>query len=63
MALTSFPRSGNTATRKYVEQILCTATGSAALRFKARTTVTVELTSGFVGEYYMDESVWIVKTH
>jgi len=61
VSYTSYPRSGNTFLRKYLENITGLATGSdMVMKF----TLNMQLQfSGFKGEGIVDERTWINKTH
>lgn len=58
----SFPRSGNTFTRKYLESILGVVTGADNHTLMSLFTVGCSL-PGFKGEFTVDNSVWVNKTH
>lgn len=61
ISYTSYPRSGNTFLRKYLENITGVATGSDQLM---KFTLNVALQySGFKGEGIVKDKVWINKTH
>ncbi len=60
--LASFPRSGNTMTRKYMESILGIVTGSDNHTLMSLFTMETSL-SGFKGEFITDNKVWVNKTH
>lgn len=61
ISYTSYPRSGNTFLRKYLENITGIATGSDQLM---KFSLNVELQySGFKGEGIVKERCWINKTH
>jgi hypothetical protein len=58
---TSYPRSGNTFLRKYLENITGLATGSDQLM---KFSLSVELQySGFKGEGIVKDRCWINKSH
>ena len=58
VALTSYPRAGNSLTRSYLEKITGITTGS-----EAKSDLTLQLI-GLIGEgHSADERVWINKTH
>jgi hypothetical protein len=59
--LASYPRSGNTLLRSYLEKITGIYTGSAHDTDLKLNRDLFEL--GMTGEGRMDDSVWIVKTH
>ena len=61
MLLTSYPRSGNTLIRTYLEQLTRVVTGSDC-EIKRRLNKELRI-MGLQGEGYIDESVWIVKSH
>ena len=59
VGFTSYPRSGNSFLRRYIEQITGVTTGS---------TVTIHTSTalqilGFSGETHTDDRVWISKSH
>jgi len=61
ITLVSYPRSGNTMTRGYLEKIMGVPTGSDA-------DVSIELVkqlmdAGLQGEGLFDKKVWVVKSH
>jgi hypothetical protein len=58
----SFPRSGNSFTRKYLESILGVVTGSDNHTLMSLFTMETSL-SGFKGEFIVDNKVWVNKTH
>lgn len=58
----SFPRSGNTMTRKYLESILGICTGSDNHTMMSLFTMETSL-SGFKGEFITDNKVWVNKSH
>jgi hypothetical protein len=61
VSYTSYPRSGNTFLRKYLENITAIATGSDQLM---KFTLNVNLQfSGFKGEGIVKDKIWINKTH
>ena len=55
----TFPRSGNTFLRKYLETITGSPTGS---EMDANVTMPLQM-SGLIGEQVVDDSCWIIKTH
>jgi hypothetical protein len=61
ISYTSYPRSGNTFLRKYLENITGVATGSDQL-MKFTLNVTLQY-SGFKGEGIVKDKCWINKTH
>ena len=61
ISYTSYPRSGNTFLRKYLENITGVATGSDQL-MKFTLNMTLQF-SGFKGEGIVKDSCWINKTH
>lgn len=61
ISYTSYPRSGNTFLRKYLENITGVATGSDQL-MKFTLNVTLQY-SGFKGEGTVKDKCWINKTH
>lgn len=61
VSYTSYPRSGNTFLRKYLENITGIATGSDQL-MKFTLNVTLQY-SGFKGEGIVKDKCWINKTH
>ncbi len=59
--MTSYPRSGNTLLRAYLERIMGLVTGSDVdIKRKLNSTL---LELGLAGEGLADERVWVVKTH
>ncbi len=58
----SFPRCGNTMTRKYLESVLGITTGSDNHTLMSLITVGCSL-PGFKGEFIVDNRTWINKTH
>jgi len=61
ISYTSYPRSGNTFLRKYLENITGIATGSDMfMKFTLNTTLQF---SGFKGEGIVKDNVWSNKTH
>lgn len=59
VAFCSWPRSGNSFLRKYLELLTGIATG-------ADNTLHCEVMSqmqGFKGEYIVDDTIWVAKTH
>jgi hypothetical protein len=54
----SFPRSGNSFLRRFIEQISGLSTGSAWGIHSG----TILQVSGFAGEAYTSDHVWVVKT-
>lgn len=61
VALASYPRSGNSLLRKYLEEITLIITGSDASPDKKLIRDLKE--AGLKGEGKTDSKVWIVKTH
>lgn len=59
--LTSYPRSGNTLIRSYLEKITSVYTGSDCDVKRKLNRDLLEL--GMQGEGRINDSVWIVKTH
>ena len=59
--LCSFPRSGNTLFRSYMEHVTRIITGSDCNRSRKLIRELIDL--GMQGEGIVDERVWIVKTH
>ena len=59
--LTSYPRSGNTLLRGYLEKIMGLASGSDMDISKKLNSKLMDL--GFGGEGLVDKRVWYVKTH
>ena len=59
--LCSFPRSGNTLFRSYMERVTRIITGSDCNRSRKLIRELIEL--GMQGEGIVDDRVWIVKTH
>ena len=59
--MTSYPRSGNTLLRAYLERIMGLVTGSDVDIKRQLNSTLLEL--GMIGEGLVDERVWIVKTH
>jgi hypothetical protein len=55
----SFPRSGNSFLRKYLEQMTGISTGATV----SLHTSTSLLIQGLKGEYIIDDRVWIIKAH
>lgn len=61
LIMTSYPRSGNTLLRAYLERIMGLVTGSDVdIKRKLNSTL---LELGLAGEGLADERVWVVKTH
>ena len=61
IVISSYPRSGNTLTRSYLEQLTRIYTGSDC---QIHRTLNKQLQSaGLCGESEIDNKVWIVKTH
>ena len=61
LLMTSYPRSGNTLLRAYLERTMGLVTGSDVdIKRKLNSTL---LELGLAGEGLADERVWIVKTH
>jgi hypothetical protein len=58
----SFPRSGNTFGRKYLESITGIATGSDNHSLMSLFTMGT-LLPGFKGEFTVDNKVWVNKSH
>jgi hypothetical protein len=58
----SFPRSGNTFCRKYLESILGIVTGSDNHSMMSLFTMGC-LLPGFKGEFTVDNRVWVNKSH
>jgi hypothetical protein len=56
----SYPRSGNTLLRKYLENITGIVTGGDTIYAKLDKEL---VDSGLVGEGIFDERTWIVKSH
>lgn len=61
IAYTSYPRSGNTFLRKYLENITGVATGSDQW-FKMNLNVALQV-AGFKGEGHVTDTCWINKSH
>lgn len=59
--MTSYPRSGNTLLRAYLEKIMGLITGSDCDITKKLNVALMDL--GLAGEGLVDKRVWIVKTH
>ena len=59
--MTSYPRSGNTLLRAYLERIMGLVTGSDVDIKRNLNSALLEL--GMAGEGLVDERVWVVKTH
>ena len=59
VGISSFPRSGNSFLRRFVEQITGIATGST---ISLHTSTTLQM-QGFKGEYHTDRNVWVVRSH
>ena len=59
--LTSYPRSGNTLMRRYLETLTRTFTGSDCDLRRPLNKQLFEM--GLKGEGVLNDSVWIVKTH
>ena len=59
--LTSYPRSGNTLIRSYLEKITNIYTGSDCDISRKLNKDLLEM--GMHGEGKIDDSVWIIKTH
>jgi len=59
IGFTSFPRSGNSFLRRYVEQITGVTTGSATT---IHTSTSLQI-MGLKGESHVGENVWISKSH
>lgn len=61
IGLSTFPRCGNSLTRKYFESITGTATGS---NMSIEATVSLAfMPMGFKAERYYDDHIWMFKTH
>ena len=61
LIMTSYPRSGNTLLRAYLERIMGLVTGSDVdIKRKLNSTL---LELGLAGEGLADDRVWVVKTH
>ena len=58
----SFPRSGNTFTRKYLETITGIVTGSDNHTLMSLLSLECSL-PGFKGELHVGSEVWVNKTH
>ena len=61
VVMTSYPRSGNTLLRAYLEKIMGLVTGSDCDITKKLNLALMDL--GLAGEGLVDKRVWIVKTH
>ena len=61
VVMTSYPRSGNTLLRAYLEKIMGLVTGSDCDITKKLNVALMNL--GLAGEGLVDKRVWIVKTH
>ena len=61
VVLASYPRSGNTLIRKYLEDITGIPTGSDFDQAFKRPHNLIDM--GLKGEGTLDEKVWIVKSH
>lgn len=61
IGLISYPKSGSTILRKYLEMITGIATGSDTGFFPKDKELMK--TAGLVGEGLYDERVWIIKSH
>jgi len=59
--MTSYPRSGNTLLRAYMEKIMGLVTGSDCDITKKLNCALMDL--GLAGEGLVDKRVWITKTH
>lgn len=59
--MTSYPRSGNTLLRAYLEKIMGLITGSDCDITKKLNVALMDL--GLAGEGLVDKRVWVVKTH
>ena len=59
--MTSYPRSGNTLLRAYLEKIMGLVTGSDCDITKKLNLALMDL--GLAGEGLVDKRVWVVKTH
>ena len=61
VVMTSYPRSGNTLLRAYLEKIMGLITGSDCDITKKLNVALMDL--GLAGEGLVDKRVWVVKTH
>ena len=61
VVMTSYPRSGNTLLRAYLEKVMGLITGSDCDITKKLNLALMDL--GLAGEGLVDKRVWIVKTH
>jgi hypothetical protein len=61
VVMTSYPRSGNTLLRAYLEKIMGLVTGSDCDITKKLNLALMDL--GLAGEGLVDKRVWVVKTH
>ena len=59
IGFTSYPRSGNSFLRRYVEQITGITTGST---ISIHTSTSLQI-MGLKGESHSDDSVWVAKSH
>lgn len=59
IGFTSYPRSGNSFLRRYVEQVTGITTGSS---ISIHTSTSLQI-MGLKGESHIDNSVWIAKSH
>ena len=59
VGFTSYPRSGNSFLRRYVEQITGITTGST---ISIHTSTSLQI-MGLKGESHCDDSVWVTKSH
>lgn len=61
VALSSYPRSGNTLIRTYIEKLTCVRSGSDCDKRRNLNKMLYEM--GMKGEGVTDKTVLIVKTH
>ena len=61
VVLTSYPRSGNTLLRGYLERIMGLCTGSDCDISKKLNVALMDM--GLAGEGLVDKRVWVIKTH
>lgn len=61
VVMTSYPRSGNTLLRAYLEKVMGLITGSDCDITKKLNVALMDL--GLAGEGLVDRRVWVVKTH
>ena len=59
--MASYPRSGNTLLRGYIEKIMGIVTGSDT--DTSHSLNKALYTAGLVGEGLVDKRVWVIKTH